>query len=931
MMNKYITALLLLFPLSTIAQPVKKPLDHSTYDTWNTVRNVQVSNDGEWVSYRLQPGQGDATLKIYDRTGTERGTYERPKSAAFTWDSKYLVWKIVAPFDSVKAMRRRKVEKKDLPKDTLAALDISSMKLDKIPNIMQFSLPKEWSGHLAYLLAPMPAPEDTTVADSLRVAPIPNNEENGHTLVLRDLDNASQDTFKYVIDYHFSKYNNQLFFQSGGDSTFAAGIYRFDCKKGQLHPLFRQQASFKKLCSTEQGDQVAFLADTDTIEQKVKSFDLYHWSTKMDSAMLALDTSHTFVPSNWLISEYDSLYFSENGARLFFGLTPRPQLPDTTLLEEEIVNVEVWNYQDERLYTQQNVELNEDKRKAYRCWFDTKGGKFVQLTDPDIPEILLANEGNAYIAVGFANQHYQKLISWEGFPIRNDIYQIELFTGEKRSILKNVRSYQYGMSPQGQYFYWVDTEDSCWHVYDFEKEKSINITQNIGVSFTREVHDAPTPPYPYGIAGWTEDDGYLLIYDRYDIWKVDPRGKQPALNLTNGRNDRKVFRYLKLDPRQRWIDTKETLLLHSYNEVTRAEGYANLNFKHAQEPTQLIEQAMHYRRPTKALESDQLVFTRQDFRTFPDLLQSDMTFAEVKQISNANPQQEDYRWGTAEIVRWTSLDGKELEGMLFKPDGFDPDKKYPMIVNFYEKSSTELHDHSYPRPERSTINYALYVSNGYLIFNPDVHYRIGYPGESCYNSVIPGVTKLIDAGFVDEDRIGVQGHSWGGYQIAYLVTKTDMFAAAEAGAPVPNMISAYGGIRWWTGLSRMFQYEHTQSRIGGTLWEYPLRFIENSPIFFVDKINTPLLIMHNDADGHVPWYQGIELFVAMRRLNKPSWMLNYPGEPHWPLKRQNQVDFNIRLMQYFDHYLKDAPQPVWMKKGVPATMKDIDLGYGLEE
>jgi dipeptidyl aminopeptidase/acylaminoacyl peptidase len=195
--------------------------------------------------------------------------------------------------------------------------------------------------------------------------------------------------------------------------------------------------------------------------------------------------------------------------------------------------------------------------------------------------------------------------------------------------------------------------------------------------------------------------------------------------------------------------------------------------------------------------------------------------------------------------------------------------------------------------------------------------------------VIPGVTKLINEGFVDKDHIGVQGHSWGGYQIAYLVTKTDMFAAAEAGAPVPNMISAYGGIRWWTGLSRMFQYEHTQSRIGGTLWEYPIRFIENSPIFFVDKINTPLLIMHNDTDGHVPWYQGIELFVALRRLAKPSWMLNYPGEPHWPLKRQNQVDFNIRMMQFFDHYLKNAPEPTWMKEGIPAVDKETELGYEL--
>ena len=328
-----------------------------------------------------------------------------------------------------------------------------------------------------------------------------------------------------------------------------------------------------------------------------------------------------------------------------------------------------------------------------------------------------------------------------------------------------------------------------------------------------------------------------------------------------------------------------------------------------------------YRNFSLAQDSDQIIFTKQNFTTFPDLLSTEK-FKKIAVISNANPQQKNYNWGTAELVSWTSLDGIPLEGLLIKPENFDPQKKYPLLVNFYEKSSDGLNRHSIPAPGRSTINYSFYASRGYVIFLPNIHYIEGYPGQSAYNSVIPGVTSLIEKGFIDKDHIGVQGHSWGGYQIAYLVTKTYIFKCAEAGAPVPNMISAYGGIRWWTGLSRMFQYEQTQSRIGGTLWEYPLRYIENSPIFFVDKINTPLLIMHNDADGHVPWYQGIEFFVALRRLNKPAWMLNYQGEPHWPLKLQNQIDFNIRMSQYFDYYLKEAAMPKWMQTGVSA----LELG-----
>jgi dipeptidyl aminopeptidase/acylaminoacyl peptidase len=249
-----------------------------------------------------------------------------------------------------------------------------------------------------------------------------------------------------------------------------------------------------------------------------------------------------------------------------------------------------------------------------------------------------------------------------------------------------------------------------------------------------------------------------------------------------------------------------------------------------------------------------------------------------------------------------------------------------MLVNFYERNSDELHQHRAPYPHRSTINYAYYASRGYLIFNPDITYRTGYPGESCYNAVVPGVTSLIEKGFVDKARIGLQGHSWGGYQVAYLTTKTDLFRCAESGAPVVDMFSAYGGIRWATGLSRMFQYEHQQSRIGGTIWEYPLRYIENSPLFSLDKVNTPLLIMSNDNDGHVPWYQGIEYFTALRRLGKPAWLLNYNDEPHWPLKLQNRKDFQLRMSQFFDHYLMDKPEPQWMVRGVPAVEKGIRLG-----
>ena len=343
--------------------------------------------------------------------------------------------------------------------------------------------------------------------------------------------------------------------------------------------------------------------------------------------------------------------------------------------------------------------------------------------------------------------------------------------------------------------------------------------------------------------------------------------------------------------------------------------------------TVLIKKAGRLQGIHKAKAADKLIYTVQSHVLSPDIQGTDMTFAKSTKLSDINPQQKDKKWSTVEMINWSSLDGIPLEGLLYKPEDFDATKEYPLIVYFYERNSDNIHRYWGATPIRSIINPAFYASRGYLVFIPDIVYRDGYPGPSCYNAVMPGVTQLINEGYVDIDHIGMQGHSWGGYQTAYLATRTNLFACAESGAPVANMTSAYGGIRWGSGLSRMFQYERTQSRLGGTLWQYPMRYIENSPIFFVDKINTPMLLMHNDHDTAVPWYQGIELFVAMRRLNKPAWMLNYNNEPHWPTKRENIVDFNIRMQQFFDHYLMDQALPQWMDEGVPAVQKGYNKGY----
>ena len=405
------------------------------------------------------------------------------------------------------------------------------------------------------------------------------------------------------------------------------------------------------------------------------------------------------------------------------------------------------------------------------------------------------------------------------------------------------------MSPEGKYLTWWDAEQQKWFAMPTAPLKSgkssgetaerepIEISQGIEFPLQDELHDTPSLPRAYGSAGWLKDDRAFLIYDRYDIWQLDPSGKEEPVCLTEGQGREATirFRYRQLDREQRAIDPAEPMMLTAFNETTKASGFYRLSTVDSESDSDDSEEEVADNQPTESLQplimlderlgglskaktSNDVIFTRSSFVRCPDIWASTTEFKKITRISDINPQQEEYRWGTAELVHWDSATGEELDGLLYKPDGFDAEKKYPLMVYFYERNSDNLHSYYTPAAGRSIINHSFYVSRGYLLFVPDIPYRTGEPGPSAYDSVVPGVQNLIEQGFVDETRIGMQGHSWGGYQTAYLVTRTDMFACAESGAPVSNMTSAYGGIRWSSGMSRMFQYERTQSRIGEDLW-----------------------------------------------------------------------------------------------------------------
>ncbi len=905
----------------------KKVLDHSDFEIWNSIENKHLSPDGAFVLYHLEKGEKDQFLKIKHTDGRPAFSYDRARDGQFTNNSKYTLFTIGAWKDSVLALKRRKVKKEDLPGDSLGIYDLEKGSLLKLPNVRSLKVPEEWSEFIAFQVEPeresKSKEKDSTDSGKSKKKEKKPGKKNGYHLVVWELETGRHDTFKFVTDYVFAKKAKRLAFTTTGETEEDdAGLYVMDLEKEKLQAIHAsKKAEYKQLAFSDSGKHFGFVTDEDTTKVQVRPARLYYWNDALEAAEVVAGPG--MEVTDLLPSKYEKVHFSENDSRMYFGLAKPQVLRDTSLLEEEVVNVEVWTFDEPRLYTVQEIQLKNDSISSYTAVVQLPSRKVHPLASAAYPDIALGDEGNAPFTLVSTRTPYDLQRQWTGRTTR-DYALVNSADGSMKEVLTGV-SGPVDLSPKGAYIFGYQSTDSTWFSYNVQTDVRKDLTR--GKVFYDELHDSPSLPSSYGEAGWTEKDQALILYDRYDLWKFNP-DTGVGERLTEGRETRTVYRYVSLDKEQRYLDSKAEWLLTTFDEEDKSTGYALLNPRRKTVKS-LLEGPYRYSTPVKAEKANTYIFTRESFEIFPDIWASEADFKDAVQISRANPQQEAYRWGTIESVQWTSLDGEQLSGMLVKPEGFDPSKKYPMIVNFYERSSDGLHRHRAPAPGRSTINYTFYASRGYLIFNPDVHYRIGYPGESAYNCVIPGVTALIEKGFVDKDNIGVQGHSWGGYQIAYLVTKTDMFKAAEAGAPVPNMISAYGGIRWWTGLSRQFQYEHTQSRIGGTPWEYPMRYLENSPIFNLDKINTPLLIMHNDADGHVPWYQGIEFFVSLRRLGKPSWFLNYNGEPHWPLKLQNRKDFNIRMAQFFDHYLQGAPEPVWMKRGVPALEKGINQGYEL--
>lgn len=977
-MRKVLLTICIGLALSAGAQN-KKPLDHTVYDTWQNISEKVISGDGKWIAYVVSPQEGDAVLHINSSQTNYTKTIERGYNLVITDDSRFLLFKIKPHFADTRQAKIKKKKPADSPKDSLGVIELGTDSIFKVARVKSYQVPAQNSKWLTWQLeAPLKDSSSQSSKDSVKLAgdsirrnaPSPGSPElekkrkkitnppvikadypdafelplqdaenepgsddaanAGTELVIYNLQQKTSTTLPDVNEYHWSKNGHILLIESAppAKAKRPKSISIFRTAEERFDTIMKGGNDFKNYAMSEDGYKIAFVAERDSAAKALRKFyNLWYWQNGQDTATLLVDKNSVGIPLGWSVSENAGISFSKSGRRLYFGTAPIPPLKDTTLADIDLVKVDVWNYKDDYLQTVQLKNLDRELKRSYQALVRTDDKHLVQLADKEVPDIIKNEDGDGDLILGQTDINKRVSMQWEGKTLK-DVYVINPDNGERKLIKQNL-SGRLQVSTGGNFAIWYDNKQQQYYTWRNGAEK--NISAKIPQKLYSEDFDMPDDPSPYGIMGWSNGDLSAFIYDRFDVWQVDPMNVVAPVNITNGegRKNKTSYRYIRTDEDEVSLAPSQTLLFKTFNETNKQSGLATLQLISNARLKTLMQGNYFIGNPlVKAKNADYYAYTKESYTQSPDLYINNGWQQETR-LSVLNPQQQQYNWGTAELFKWTAYDGKQATGIVYKPENFDPKKRYPTICYFYERLSDGLNTYIPPTPTPSRLNISFFVSRGYVVFAPDIAYTKGHPGKSAYNYIVSGARALVKKGWADSTKLGLQGQSWGGYQTAYLITQTKLFSAAWAGAPVANMTSAYGGIRWESGMNRQFQYEKSQSRIGATLWEKPQLYIENSPLFYLPKVSTPLVIMSNDNDGAVPWYQGIELFTALRRLSKPVWMLNYNGEAHNLVERKNRKDIQIREQQFFDWLLKGERPAQWLREGVPATSKGKN--WGLED
>ncbi len=903
----------------TIHAQDKQNLTPEDYGKWQSLGAIDLSPNGDWVAYQVTVQEDNDTLFVVNRSTNKMYKLEFGSTPEFSKDNQWIAYRIGMPYKEAEKLREQSkpVESK------MGLLNLNTGKKEIVQNISRFNFSRNGKFLAAYL------------------APPKESKEKGAVLLLKNLSDGTTRTIGNVTEFSFNKKSDHFAYIVEAANTAGNSVEIFNLQNYSLKVLASDTSKFSKLTWQKEGEGLAFFKNYRKDRYEEDNAVIYTYAIAKSPSLKSFDPETAKgIPAGMRIFNGSNITLSDDMTTAFFGLKKWTYnalakkedrkagdsltKKDTTRIDstraivaakkgtspEKLAGVDIWHWKDPEIQPRQKMTLGQDTVFSYLSAWNLDNNSFYLLAKDEAPRAQLT--GNQKHVIIYTDTKYKPAFK-EDYA---DAYIVNVKTGkEKLAFEKSLAGFNNfpQTSPEGKYL--VYFKDNHWWSYNMATSENINITGNIKTNFWNVRDDHPASKPPVGSAGWTKGDKEILLYDEYDVWAVKPDGKG-ARKLTEGAKDETVYRVVRTDFENNYLDDAKPIMLSAYGDKTKKYGYAKFEKGKVE---RLIFEDAQINRLVKAKDANTFLYVKQNYEKPPTLHVSE-NFNATKEVVGINPQHKNYHWGKSELISFTSKKGKKLQGALFYPANYNPEKKYPMIVYIYETLSNTVHGYTAPS-QRGAYNTTNFTTNGYFVFRPDIVYEINDPGISAVNCVIPAVEEVLKTGKVDKDKLGIMGHSWGAYQTSFIITQTDMFKAAIAGAPLTNLISMSNSIYWNTGTPDSKIFETSQGRFDGPWYERMEEHMRNSPMYNAKNITTPLLVAFGDKDGAVDWHQGIEMYSTMRRMQKPHIMLVYADENHGLAKKENQIDYQRRQKEYFDHYLLGKPAEKWITEGVPMQEK----------
>lgn len=907
----------------------RHPVEVADILAWRSQWMSALSDDGRWFAYQLSSRQEYHEIVVRQTRGEKE--YRFPVDAfgpVFSSDSRRMAFGIRPKL----AEEGEPIARDKKTYNRAGLVDLLTGEMTEFPKVMRFAFSEKNPEWLAFHHYPT---EDSGKNGSAA---------KGSDLILFDLSSLDRLNIGNVSEFAFDPEGQWLAWTIDSRDIRANGVQLMDMTSGKVSSLDHGEASYRMLAWTENGDGLTVLKEREEEDYENKLCSVLGFkglSSGSPEKIIYDPIGDEDFPKGMTISPNKIPRWTEDLTGLIFGIHDAKEKAEKedSFKKDDIPDLILWHWRDQRPQPRQRVEEERDIKFSYLCVYWIGEKKFVRLADDTVKEVTACPHDRW--AVGLDESPYLYMSTLDGREY-NDIYVIDMKTGKSRLVVEKCREFMrprwfFTPSPDGSHFLYYDNRDAHFYTCEMDTRKIFNVTKDLPTSFVNEdvSYNQLNPAIrPFG---WSKDSRFVLLSDNWDVWKVSRHGEQ-GINLTiNGKKD--GIRYKRkyvLDftrsyqqlPEVEGIDLSGPVYFEAYGEWTKKEGIALIDKGVAPVKMLLWEDAIFWRL-FKAEKSDELIYLRETFNDHSYFL-TDASFRQSKRLLGPSPQQENVLWSSGSmLIDYKSQKGERLQAALFLPANYEQGKSYPTIVYIYEKRSNQLNRYFYPF--FASMNKTVYTSRGYAVLMPDIVYELNNPGMSAVWCVLPAVEAAVATGVVDKDRIGLIGHSWGGYQTAFLVTQTDLFKAAVPSAPLTNMISVYNTIYGSTGDQNSRWFESSQDRFKGGYWgEYFDDYIRNSPVMHADKVKTPLLILHSDKDGAVDFNQGVEYFTSLRRLQNPVIMLQYEGEGHSLRKFANQMDCSIRVQEFFDHHLMGKPAPRWMEEGIPYLNREKRIKEELE-